>query len=145
VLLCSITVEQCASNPCLNDATCTEDVINQSYKCTCPPGFTGDRCQSGRSTTFITHCNIIQAGFQAHCRHYWCLWCVTALHCYSSPCLNQGSCSEDIDNKSYTCTCPPSFTGTRCESGQYMYVQCSEKDAHLAYIRLFCFPVCDKF
>ncbi|KAI8502373.1 hypothetical protein Bbelb_199610 [Branchiostoma belcheri] len=33
----------CVSNPCLNNATCQEDL--ESYLCTCPPGYQGDRCQ----------------------------------------------------------------------------------------------------
>ncbi|XP_035660177.1 uncharacterized protein LOC118404903 [Branchiostoma floridae] len=33
----------CASNPCMNNATCQEDL--ESYQCTCPPGYQGDRCQ----------------------------------------------------------------------------------------------------
>ncbi|KAF3838590.1 hypothetical protein F7725_010358 [Dissostichus mawsoni] len=33
--------------------------------------------------------------------------------CKSSPCLNQGSCTDHLGY--YTCTCPSGFTGRRCE------------------------------
>uniref|UniRef100_A0A3B4V8K7 Coagulation factor IX n=1 Tax=Seriola dumerili TaxID=41447 RepID=A0A3B4V8K7_SERDU len=33
--------------------------------------------------------------------------------CESRPCLNQGSCKDHVGT--YTCTCPPGFTGRKCE------------------------------
>ena len=40
----------CASNPCLNRGTC-QNRGNGGYKCICPPGFSGDRCQrKGRNS-----------------------------------------------------------------------------------------------
>uniref|UniRef100_A0A3B4YC12 Coagulation factor IX n=1 Tax=Seriola lalandi dorsalis TaxID=1841481 RepID=A0A3B4YC12_SERLL len=33
--------------------------------------------------------------------------------CESRPCLNQGSCEDRVGT--YTCTCPPGFTGRKCE------------------------------
>ena len=35
-------VDECASNPCANGATCTDGVL--SYTCTCTAGFTGVNC-----------------------------------------------------------------------------------------------------
>lgn len=37
---------ECASNPCLNGATCMETF--GSFYCSCPPGWTGPRCNEGR-------------------------------------------------------------------------------------------------
>ena len=42
----SAEILECASNPCLNGATCT-DLIN-GYECTCPVGFGGDNCETGK-------------------------------------------------------------------------------------------------
>ena len=44
-------IDECASSPCLNRATCHDEV--NKYRCVCPEGlFTGDRCQD---STFIFH------------------------------------------------------------------------------------------
>ncbi|XP_066269384.1 alpha-tectorin-like [Branchiostoma lanceolatum] len=44
----------CASNPCMNNATCQEDL--ESYHCACPPGYQGDQCQ------IYTGCHISTVG-----------------------------------------------------------------------------------
>lgn len=37
-------MDECNSNPCLNGATCTDNVA--SFTCTCPIGFTGKLCET---------------------------------------------------------------------------------------------------
>ena len=39
-------IEECASNPCQNKATCN-DMVNM-YTCLCPPEFTGTHCEAGK-------------------------------------------------------------------------------------------------
>ena len=36
--------------------------------------------------------------------------------CQTEPCLNGGTCSDDLD--SFKCTCPALYAGTRCQQGQ---------------------------
>ena len=36
--------------------------------------------------------------------------------CLSIPCLNGGTCKDDVGR--YTCTCAPGYTGTHCETGK---------------------------
>ena len=38
-----IDVDECASNPCLNNGTCTDRV--NGFICTCAPGFNEKRCE----------------------------------------------------------------------------------------------------
>ena len=48
-------IPECASNPCLNGATCT-DLVN-GYECTCPAGYRGTNCQIGR-------CGLVKYGLK---------------------------------------------------------------------------------
>jgi hypothetical protein len=37
---CEIDIDECASQPCLNNGTCSDDVAG--YVCDCQPGFAGE-------------------------------------------------------------------------------------------------------
>ena len=39
-------VDECASRPCMNGATCDDGV--DSYSCTCLAGYVGNICETGR-------------------------------------------------------------------------------------------------
>lgn len=41
---CDLNVNECLSNPCLNNGTCVETSIN-SYMCNCPPKYLGLNCE----------------------------------------------------------------------------------------------------
>ena len=40
-------IDECATNECTNNATCVDGV--NSYECTCKPGYTGSKCETGKS------------------------------------------------------------------------------------------------
>ena len=40
-----LDIDECSSNPCLNGATCVDQV--NGYVCSCPGDYTGDKCQTG--------------------------------------------------------------------------------------------------
>jgi hypothetical protein len=42
-VLCDTNIDDCAEQPCLLGANCT-DLIDD-FRCDCPSGFTGKRCQ----------------------------------------------------------------------------------------------------
>lgn len=44
-------IDECGSSPCVNGATCNDNV--HSYSCTCASGYGGDRCDRG---TFLRFC-----------------------------------------------------------------------------------------
>ena len=41
--------------------------------------------------------------------------CTEINECYSSPCLNDGTCKDDIN--SYTCACVDGYTDLECSTG----------------------------
>jgi len=46
--------------------------------------------------------------------------------CYSSPCLNGGTCVDNYQTSTYDCTCFPKFTGTNCQTGNFrLYIALS--------------------
>ena len=56
----------CASNPCVNGATCFNQGNRASYVCLCPAGFEGTNCENGMynlfKLIFIQHVKIIYDG-----------------------------------------------------------------------------------
>ena len=50
--LCGNNIDDCSPNPCLNGASCTDEVAG--YECTCTDGFEGDTCGIG---LFSHHCH----------------------------------------------------------------------------------------
>ena len=49
IYLCS-EIDECSSSPCLNGATC-EDQLD-SYRCACANGYEGTDCELGESSLF---------------------------------------------------------------------------------------------
>lgn len=80
----------CISAPCVNGATCTYYInVTCFYYCTCPTGFTGERCQFS-----IAQIRCETVGLPNNCR-------------------NGGTCM--LMGMNTQCFCGPSFTGALCE------------------------------
>ncbi|CAH3127357.1 unnamed protein product [Pocillopora meandrina] len=60
-------VDPCSEYPCANDSTCVDNE-DSTFKCICPPGVTGDRCQVGLDP------------------------------CSEYPCANNGTCVDNGNN-----------------------------------------------
>ena len=120
---CEINLDECWSNPCMNNGTCT-DLVN-GFRCTCPPGWTGPTCSldidecalSGVCMNGATCVNKI-GSFQCLCpRGFFGQTCTRDRDdCLSNPCMNEGICRDHPGHGHYSCLCPPEFTGSRCES-----------------------------
>ncbi|KAJ7409870.1 Delta and Notch-like epidermal growth factor-related receptor [Willisornis vidua] len=116
--------DACQSQPCQNNATCTDGVQKHdgsSFTCSCLPGYTGELCQSE-----IDHClqqpcqnggtcssNI--HGFSCQCPEgYHGLYCEEEYNeCLSAPCQNGATCRDLVN--SYECVCLAEYEGEECE------------------------------
>jgi hypothetical protein len=85
-------VDECASNPCQNGATCSSAGV--VYTCECASNYAGDSCEMCASGHFGPTCTYDPE------------------ECDSSPCANGGTCSSSGDV--VTCVCAAGYSGVTC-------------------------------
>ncbi|NP_999703.1 fibropellin-3 precursor [Strongylocentrotus purpuratus] len=112
--------DDCTPNPCLNGATCVDQV--NDYQCICAPGFTGDNCETDIDECASAPCRNGGAcvdqvnGYTCNCiPGFNGVNCENNINeCASIPCLNGGICVDGINQ--FACTCLPGYTGILCET-----------------------------
>lgn len=90
----SFTLDDCAEEPCLLGANCT-DLVND-FRCDCPPGFTGKRCEMK-----IDLCNTNP------CVNGVCVDKLFSFECICDPGWTGVSCEMNIDE----CVSDPCMNG----------------------------------
>ena len=134
-------IDDCASHPCFNNGSCL-DAVN-TYSCNCLEGFNGSRCEISkfpRCTDVRCICiyphnhpiknisldnfirtflylgflpDLSSANLKIKCSGEY----LTDMDdCVNHTCANGGSCMDGVNT--YTCNCPPGFTGMYCEKGK---------------------------
>ncbi|XP_075544127.1 sushi, von Willebrand factor type A, EGF and pentraxin domain-containing protein 1-like isoform X3 [Dermacentor variabilis] len=106
--------------PCANGSTCVDEP--SGYRCVCPPGLGGTRCELDADDCAPGLC---QNG--ARCidgRDSFTCLCppgyvgsaceIDEDDCVSAPCLNGATCIDGVNE--FTCHCAGGFTGKRCEA-----------------------------
>jgi hypothetical protein len=91
---CDVDIIECASNPCMNNAQCTDStndyvLLPNQYRCNCTAGWTGTNCM------------------------------IDVNECASNPCFNGASCFESTINGTipigaYSCTCLDGYANGWC-------------------------------
>uniref|UniRef100_A0A671FAB0 Fibulin-7 n=1 Tax=Rhinolophus ferrumequinum TaxID=59479 RepID=A0A671FAB0_RHIFE len=130
-------ISECSSQLCQNGGTCVEGV-NQ-YKCICPPGRTGNRCQQ-QAQTDVNECELYgQEARPRLCMHA----CVNTPGSYRCACpsgyrtLPDGKSCEDVDE----CVSPQHLCprGTTCVNtgGSFQCVSpaCPEASGNVSYVK----------
>uniref|UniRef100_A0A8C3E0G7 Uncharacterized protein n=1 Tax=Corvus moneduloides TaxID=1196302 RepID=A0A8C3E0G7_CORMO len=86
----------------------------------------GRSLRVGHEVHFVCDAGFRLVGSETRaCRHN-CTWsgtqpfCRSIDDCSSNPCANSGTCVDG--NQSYTCLCPPGWSGPSCQSPIYSYV-----------------------
>uniref|UniRef100_A0A3Q2ZCT3 EGF-like domain-containing protein n=1 Tax=Hippocampus comes TaxID=109280 RepID=A0A3Q2ZCT3_HIPCM len=109
---CTEDVNECKNNPCRNGGHCANSP--GSYVCTCQPGYSGHNCQ-----TDVDDCSPSDNSSKRGTQQYsWtfsiCFQSNVSLSPSSDPCLNGGSCVDNVGG--FACECRPGFQGGRCET-----------------------------
>lgn len=116
---CEINIDDCGTNPCLNDGTCLDSL--GGFKCACKSGYAGKDCSVDTNDCWSFPC-YNNGTCVDKVNHYVCECpegfvgsrCETnAIDCFEHVCLNGGICRDGIN--SYTCDCAPGFWGQHCE------------------------------
>ncbi|OTF75171.1 hypothetical protein BLA29_007160, partial [Euroglyphus maynei] len=116
-------LNECASQPCLNGATCHD--LENNYRCTCPTGWTGDHCEQDvdECSALVTPCIRASACININ-GSYICvcekgfegLFCENEVDdCKHNQinCQNGGFCIDLVND--FRCVCATGFTGPRCD------------------------------
>ena len=107
---CEIDIDDCSMTPCANGGNCSDRVNN--FTCSCSNFWDGRTCDTcslgcvnGAQSVNCTEC-LCEAGFSGQ------LCDVDINECEPSPCLNNGTCQDQVNN--YTCTCIDGWVGRNC-------------------------------
>ena len=90
-------VDECASNPCVNNGTCHDG--RGDFSCDCIPGYEGKTCADGENFCLVL------GDFKA---------VLEINECERDPCLNGGVCADKF--LAFVCNCSDGFEGERCET-----------------------------
>ena len=121
--VCETEINECDSQPCQNNSTCT-DVFN-GFSCACVPGTTGQTCEEDVDLCSFADCNL-ERSICAETNGNTTATCfcgngftgtncnINIDDCLGVVCQNGGECIDLIAD--FRCNCTTGFSGPRCEN-----------------------------
>jgi len=121
---CEIDIDECASEPCQNDATCLDGI--NSFTCDCLPGFTGRLCEININECLsdpclnAATCVDMVNGYVCNCHPgYTGVLCETGVDgCETNPCQNGGTCTLGGPGGAVECICEPGWLDPLCSTNE---------------------------
>ena len=124
---CGVDIDECASSPCVNGATCTDSITdasipNNHYRCTCAAGFTDGVCLYSYISEYTAECTVstslFSVAYSGNCD-------IDVDECASAPCANGATCHDSLDDASipvhtYQCVCLSGFANGACGYTDYI-------------------------
>jgi hypothetical protein len=117
---CDVDLDDCLPQPCLNDATCVDEI--NGFTCVCENSFFGVYCD--QQSDFCAGDPVCMNGGICVSTSTWSCLCPLGWTgrdcseyidpCLTQPCQNGGTCSV-IDN-SISCNCELAYSGDFCET-----------------------------
>ena len=118
---CERDVDECASTPCKNSATCVDSSTDASvsahaYRCVCKAGFANGFCKYNFIGEYTDRCQVRESSenvtLTGNCD-------VDVNECDSSPCTNGAACTDSTSNTAlsvaeYSCACVDGFANGMC-------------------------------
>ena len=111
---CDIDVDECASSPCKNGATCSDStkslsIPKHAFSCSCAAGYTNGVCKYQYVMQYALNCSVSVGG---RCDK-------DVDECVSSPCANSAACAESSKNSSvaankFSCACTDGYANGNC-------------------------------
>ncbi|KAK6020636.1 EGF-like domain protein, partial [Ostertagia ostertagi] len=97
---CDVNIDDCASQPCQNGGTCTDEIAG--FSCSCPAGYRGYTVNIWSIT--VQHLPVGTMSCEDGINSFSCVckpgysgeFCETRIdQCASSPCMNNGTCYDE--------------------------------------------------
>ncbi|XP_064304639.1 protein eyes shut homolog [Phalacrocorax carbo] len=109
---CEVQIDNCGSNSCDNGGTCTD--YEDHFKCTCPTGFEGERCEVDIDACLFYNISCAPGALCMDKSHGFNYTCLSLCIGNTEVCANGGSCFYDEENQKYHCVCALGWTGQTC-------------------------------
>ncbi|OQV21780.1 Prolow-density lipoprotein receptor-related protein 1 [Hypsibius exemplaris] len=141
--------QRCQKDLCQGFCKAGTCIRSHPPRCNCPPSRTGARCEIEQDCACRNNgtCGELIKGGGAPERRCKCIGnfygklCEFVPDCAALQCLNGGKCITDPHTK-FRCDCPPSRTGSRCESEQMCYNFCLNGGTCLPPLSGYGTPTC---